>query len=117
MGKRKDSYDLENAATLKQFSARLGSLIRMANVRQEDVAIAINRSKALIYSYIAGIISPSFCSLIKIADYFGVSVDFLLGHQNSDTGSADLVWESDYAKQQSLKAINLILITEFETEE
>lgn len=46
---------------------------------QMDLAIELNLGNTSIQQYEAGLHEPSFENLIKIADYFGVTVDFLIG--------------------------------------
>lgn len=46
---------------------------------QSDLAELLNLSRSTITSYENNINEPSFQILIKIADVFGVSIDYLLG--------------------------------------
>ncbi len=48
-------------------------------MNQKDLAKILNVSIATISHYESGINSPDIATIIKIADYFGVSVDYLLG--------------------------------------
>ncbi len=48
---------------------------------QEEVATELKMQKQTYQNYELGKRSPDIETLLKIADYFGCSVDYLLGHQ------------------------------------
>ena len=50
------------------------------NLDQKDLAKLLNVTTGTISNYETGTHSPSYESVIKLADYFDVSVDYLLGH-------------------------------------
>ena len=62
------------------------TLLRLKEVRinkrltLKQVALAINLSESTISLYECGKRHPDYSTLIKLADFFGVSVDYLLGH-------------------------------------
>lgn len=51
-------------------------------VSQKELAQHLNVSRATYQSYENGRNEPSIDTLIKMADFFGVSVDTLIGHDN-----------------------------------
>lgn len=57
---------------------RLKELRKKRNVSQVKLAIDLNMSQNSISRYETGEREPDFASLIKIADYFNVSIDYLL---------------------------------------
>lgn len=61
------------------FGSRLKQLRMTNTLTQQDLAISLNISKSNISKYENGTIEPSFEILIKISDYFQVSIDYLLG--------------------------------------
>lgn len=67
------------------FSTRLTSLRKASNKLQADVAKDIGIARATYGAYEQGIRQPDFDTLEKIADYFSVSTDYLLGRTNSTT--------------------------------
>ncbi len=49
------------------------------NLKQKDVAAYLNVSVATISHYESGVNIPNLATLTKLADFFGVSADYLLG--------------------------------------
>ncbi len=62
----------------------LKKLREEAGITQKDLAHKMNVAKATIYFYEQGKVSPSTEMLVKLADFFGCSTDYLLGHQIND---------------------------------
>ena len=58
---------------------RLKDLREEKNILQRDLAHAINRTRACISSWEQGKTEPSIDDLLKLADFFGVSIDCLVG--------------------------------------
>lgn len=52
-----------------------------ANLTQRELAEKVKIPKTNIGHYEVGITEPSIETLIKLADYFNCSVDYLLGHE------------------------------------
>ncbi len=68
------------------FNERLKKLREERGIYQKDVAKAIGTSVVSISYYEKGTKSPGRETLIKLADYFGVTTDFLLyGNESSLT--------------------------------
>lgn len=67
--------DRYNAA----FPSNLRSLMKEGKVTQEKLGDSIGKSRAVVGSYANGAASPDLDTVVKIARYFSVSVDFLLG--------------------------------------
>ena len=61
------------------FANRLKDCRKKANKTQRDVAIALDMSDGGYQKYELGIREPNHENMIKIADYFGVSLDYLMG--------------------------------------
>ncbi|WP_083465531.1 helix-turn-helix domain-containing protein [Thalassobacillus sp. C254] len=64
------------------FGERLRSLRKEKNITQEGLGKIINVTKVSISGYENGNRTPDTDTLQKLADYFDVSVDFLLGRTN-----------------------------------
>ncbi len=60
---------------------------------QRDMAKNLNLAKATYARYEIGETEPNFELLIKMADYFEVSLDYLCGRQNSNTIFVDSLTE------------------------
>lgn len=65
------------------FAKRLKELRVARGVSQAKVAKEIGVSRYAVYAYEKEKSAPSLEGLVALADYFGVTVDYLLGH--SDT--------------------------------
>lgn len=61
------------------FPDRLRTLMRENGVTQQELANSIDKSRPVVGSYANGIANPDLDTLVKIARYFGVSTDYLLG--------------------------------------
>ena len=61
------------------FGAVLKQLRKSHNLTQEELGLRIGLSKAVVSKYENGMGYPTFDMLIQIADYFGVTTDYLLG--------------------------------------
>lgn len=65
------------------------------NLSQNDCAIALGLPKTTYWSYETGRTEPTIEIMFKLADYFGVSIDYLLGHQTKDT-----IWTDGMSETQ-----------------
>ena len=63
---------------------RLKMLRSARGVLQKDIAAFLGIDRTTYVKYEKGVSEPSIETLLKLADYFGVSVDFLLGRENED---------------------------------
>lgn len=64
------------------FTARLNELIKEKGITKKELADAVGTSKALVTIWTQGKSLPSVIFLTKIADYFNVETDYLLGRKN-----------------------------------
>ena len=55
------------------------------DIKQKDIAAYLNVSQNTYSQYETGVISLTAEVLIKLADYYGVSVDYLLDRTNNPT--------------------------------
>ena len=60
------------------FAKRLKQLRELYNVSQADLARYLKLNRAQVSNYEKGISKPSLDVIENIADYFGVSIDYLL---------------------------------------
>ena len=70
------------------FATRLRELMKSTKATQQDVAAAAGTTRQAISQYADGSVQPNIEKLYKIADYFKVSADYLLGM--SDITSSDI---------------------------
>ncbi len=62
----------------KQFSENLKMLMEKHHVIQKDLASHLGVQKSAVSNYLAGTSVPRYATLLKISDYFGVSINKML---------------------------------------
>lgn len=65
------------------FSERLISLRKAHNLTQKQLSLELNLSEVGIQNYESQRRKPAFDVLIALADYFDVSLDYLVGRSNN----------------------------------
>lgn len=65
-----------------QFQKRFVELLKYSEIKQTDIAKAVNVSKQCISDYKSGKSVPSIDTLFLICKYLDVSADYLLGLQD-----------------------------------
>ena len=70
-----------NRALFMNFNERLRYLIDCEEIKLKDLAPKLCLSASTLSNYAQGIREPDYDTLRRIADYFGVSIDYLLGHE------------------------------------
>lgn len=68
---------------------RIRDLREDRDLRQVDVSEAIGIDQRTLSNYETGKTNPDSFAIIKLADFFGVSADYLLGRTNNNTINAD----------------------------
>ena len=63
------------------FAERLKGLRKENELKQEELALALQTTQRKISYWESGKIEPDLCALWKIADFFDVSVDYLIGRK------------------------------------
>ena len=66
------------------FSERLSELIFESGQTVRELSSKIGVGKTPLYEYLSGVKMPSLANLIKIADYFQCSTDFILGLESEN---------------------------------
>lgn len=64
-----------------EFSLRLRLLCRQSGISCPALSRSLGFGTNMIYNYEHGVCEPTLSKLIKIADYFGVSLDYLVGRE------------------------------------
>lgn len=84
-------YNCVWGVNMETFGKRLKYLRSLKNKQQKEVAIDLNLSKTGYSAYENDLRMPGVKTLIKIADYYNVSIDFLLGRDvKSNIDKAEL---------------------------
>ena len=92
---RKEPHPNTPLPDTNRFGDRLWWLMEVTGTTTEKLSNAINITKTQISHYRVKSRMPRFEVLLKIADYFDVSLDFLVGRSNTKAGCANF-WESDW---------------------
>lgn len=66
---------------------RIKDLREDRDLRQSDLAIATGIDQRTISNYETGKTNPDSDALIKLADFFGVSIDYLVGRKSFDSST------------------------------
>lgn len=69
------------------FPQRLGLLLRQKGITQDELARVLGKSRQSVSQYCNGA-EPDFPSLVKIADYLGVTADYLVGREDAPSHEA-----------------------------
>lgn len=69
---------------------RLKQLRTSKEITQEELGKQIGQSKSNISKYENGLLEPNNQTLVLIAEFFSVSIDFLLGRTDDPTPSRDI---------------------------
>lgn len=100
----------------EKFSKNLKTLRNQKGITQDDIARIINTSRSCISNYESGNREPDNETILIIADYFNVSVDFLLGRSAVRTLFKD---EDTLCRVQeilsSLESVNFLDISKSST--
>ena len=86
--------------------ARLKELRKKKNISQQRLAIELGISQQSVNKYENHSIEPDIFLLIKIADFFGVSVDYLIGH-------SDVPRQLEVVQRYSLNSDEALLIEKY----
>jgi transcriptional regulator with XRE-family HTH domain len=65
-----------------KLAERLEELKEEKNITHKQVALSIGINPSAYSKYVRGARQPDIETLIKIADYFEVTVDYLIGHED-----------------------------------
>ncbi len=90
------------------FATKLSSLRREKNISQKAVADALGISQALLSHYEKGIRECNLDFLVKAADYYDVTTDYLLGRTESRHGNNSVFEEEEIESDYQLKDITVL---------
>ena len=77
---------------LQPFPQRLGLLLQQKNISQEQLGKELGKSRQAVSLYCNGA-EPDYPTLVKIADYLGVTVDYLVGREDAPAHEAASIVE------------------------
>lgn len=96
--------ELTDESIKKRFGENLSKLRRMQGIMRKDLAKSLDISEVSVGAYENGKRQPNYEMLFKIADYFGVTVDELLGHKKTDNSAA----VADYRLKRAIKNLSTV---------
>ena len=85
---------------------RIRDLREDRDLRQVDVSEAIGIDQRTLSNYETGKTNPDSFAIIKLADFFGVSTDYLLGRTNNNTIDATDIVKKINKLQDELSEIS-----------
>lgn len=102
---RKSKNDLYNAA----FAVRLRELFEKNNITQANFAEKLGITRQTVGNWLLGKSQPDFETLVKIADHFETTTDYLLGRTENKTTDIKIQSISEYTglSDQAIKVLHL----------
>lgn len=94
---------------MASFGDRLKQLRKESNLTQQELACKFYLNKSSISRYENGTQLPEHDLLEKIADYFNVSIDYLLGRTDSKTNQNSDIDKDDFEFKTPQEAMKFIL--------
>ena len=85
-GRKKKEADYNN-----RFSVRLRKLINETGVTQQEISEKISASRQALNKWVNGETIPDIFSAAEIADFFGVSIDYLMDRGKIKSSDEDIV--------------------------
>lgn len=113
----REIFDLDNYNT---FRYHLTKLVELRGLDYKDLAEAVGLTNVSLSRYMSGVRKPELYYIIRIAQYFNVSLEWLVGYnvKNSATATTDkeLLDKYSFATDDDKKLINEIL-SKYEVED
>lgn len=85
---------------MTDLASRLRELRTVANLRQKDLGDALGVAQTTIANYEQGARFPDERILHRIADYFNVSLDYLMGRSDVNRAVQDLQYQSGFYREE-----------------
>jgi transcriptional regulator with XRE-family HTH domain len=101
---------------MSSFSKRLRELRLEKDIGQKEVGAIIGVSDSSIRKYESGDRTPDPTALVKLADFFGVTVDYLLGRNPADSSkfnNMDITMSNLQKELSTLSSHNKKLVINF----
>jgi len=67
------------------FTERFNELLKSRGINAVTLAKEIGVPKSIVYEWKSGVRDPSLENMLRIADYFGVSLEYLTGREDEET--------------------------------
>jgi transcriptional regulator with XRE-family HTH domain len=66
------------------FTERFNELLRSRGINAVTLAKEIGVPKSIVYEWRSGVRDPSLENMLRVADYFGVSLEYLTGREDEE---------------------------------
>lgn len=90
------------------FAARISALRKEKNITQKAAADALGISQALLSHYEKGIRECNLSFIVKVASYYEVTTDYLLGYSDSRYGSDISLDDDELESDSMLKPVTIM---------
>lgn len=67
------------------FTERFNELLKSRGINAVTLAKEIGVPKSIVYEWKSGVRDPSLENMLRVADYFGVSLEYLTGREDEET--------------------------------
>lgn len=67
------------------FTERFNELLKSRSINAVTLAKELGVPKSIVYEWKSGVRDPSLENMLRIADYFGVSLEYLTGREDQET--------------------------------
>ena len=67
------------------FTERFNELLKRRGINAVTLAKEIGVPKSIVYEWRSGVRDPSLENMLRVADYFGVSLEYLTGREDEET--------------------------------
>lgn len=67
------------------FTERFNGLLKSRGINAVTLAKEIGVPKSIVYEWRSGMRDPSLENMLRVADYFGVSLEYLTGREDEET--------------------------------
>ena len=67
------------------FTERFNELLKSRSINAVTLAKELGVPKSIVYEWKSGVRDPSLENMLRIADYFGVSLEYLTGREDEET--------------------------------
>ncbi len=67
------------------FTERFNELLKSRGINAVTLAREIGVPKSIVYEWRSGVRDPSLENMLRVADYFGVSLEYLTGREDEET--------------------------------
>ena len=91
-----------------KYNERIKSLRQSKSITQSKLAKELSIAKTTLAAYEQGKSEPSINTILKLADFFNVSIDYLLGRTNIKSPNVEISYMANYLGLSEKSIANLV---------